>query len=91
MTPFFFWHQLSRKRRRIILPSDSEGSDDEFQPTKHEESDSDSASSGVDENMVSEPEPESAEESPVKVGFKNKIFVKTFKQTNCMVQSNLVI
>ncbi|RXN01763.1 DNA mismatch repair protein Msh6 [Acipenser ruthenus] len=55
------------KRRRIMVPSDSENSDEEFNPDEAEAS-SDEASSGVDENEVSEPESESEAdpESPVK-------------------------
>ncbi|KAK1171106.1 DNA mismatch repair protein Msh6-like isoform X1 [Acipenser oxyrinchus oxyrinchus] len=55
------------KRRRIVVPSDSENSDEEFNPDEAEVS-SDEASSGVDENEVSDPESESEAdpESPVK-------------------------
>ncbi|KAH7953162.1 hypothetical protein HPB49_005420 [Dermacentor silvarum] len=54
--------QPSPKRRRLISDSSSE---DEFQPGKNEDgSDSDSASSGVDENTISDLEPESPEKSP---------------------------
>ncbi|KAK6489333.1 DNA mismatch repair protein Msh6-like isoform X1 [Huso huso] len=55
------------KRRRIMVPSDSENSDEEFNPDEAEVS-SDEASSGVDENEVSDPESESEAdpESPVK-------------------------
>ncbi|XP_076349800.1 LOW QUALITY PROTEIN: DNA mismatch repair protein Msh6-like [Tachypleus tridentatus] len=58
--------QRVRKRRRIIIESESEDSVDEFRPNDKDESDSDSISSGVDENEISEPEPESEELSPVK-------------------------
>ncbi|XP_033861442.3 DNA mismatch repair protein Msh6-like isoform X1 [Acipenser ruthenus] len=55
------------KRRRIVVPSDSENSDEEFNPDEAEVS-SDEASSGVDENEVSDSESESEAdpESPVK-------------------------
>uniref|UniRef100_A0A0P4VS63 DNA mismatch repair protein n=1 Tax=Scylla olivacea TaxID=85551 RepID=A0A0P4VS63_SCYOL len=53
------------KRRRIILHSDSESEDDYKPPDESGESD-DSASSGVDEGQVSEPESESEVDSPVK-------------------------
>ncbi|MGH0172526.1 UNVERIFIED_CONTAM: hypothetical protein FKN15_063799 [Acipenser sinensis] len=55
------------KRRRIVVPSDSENSDEEFNPEEAEVS-SDEVSSGVDENEVSDPESESEAdpESPVK-------------------------
>ncbi|XP_029829430.3 DNA mismatch repair protein Msh6 [Ixodes scapularis] len=56
----------SLKKRRIIMASDSEESDDEFKPGKNEASESDSESSGVDENALSEPDPETDEGSPVK-------------------------
>ncbi|MBN3270812.1 MSH6 protein, partial [Polyodon spathula] len=60
------------KRRRIMVPSDSENSDEEFNPDEAGAS-SDEASSGVDENEVTEPESESEAdpESPVKP-FKRK-------------------
>lgn len=55
--------QPSPKKRRVIPDSSSE--EDEFQPGQNDgESDSDSASSGVDEDTVSDPEPESPEKSP---------------------------
>ncbi|XP_077517281.1 DNA mismatch repair protein Msh6-like isoform X1 [Amblyomma americanum] len=62
----------SRKKRRIVLLSDSSSSEDEFKPDKHDDSDSDSASSGVDENTVSDPEPESPEKTPQKQSKKRK-------------------
>ncbi|CAN7998899.1 unnamed protein product, partial [Ixodes hexagonus] len=58
--------QPSLKKRRIIMPTDSEESDDEFKPGKNEESESDSGTSGVDENGLSEPDPETDEGSPIK-------------------------
>lgn len=55
-----------RKRRRLVLEYDCEDSaDEEFKPEKVE-SDSDSMSSGIDENELSDLEPESEELSPVK-------------------------
>ncbi|KAH6935156.1 hypothetical protein HPB50_003979 [Hyalomma asiaticum] len=55
--------QPSPKKRRVIPDSSSE--EDEFQPGQNDgESDSDSASSGVDEDTISDPEPESPEKSP---------------------------
>ncbi|XP_061180194.1 DNA mismatch repair protein Msh6-like isoform X2 [Saccostrea echinata] len=53
------------KRRRIICASDSGESDDDFKPHSDVES-SDDASSGVNEEEISEPESESEIDSPVK-------------------------
>lgn len=52
------------KRRRILIASDSDESEDEFKPRKSDESDSESVSSGVEELSISEPE--CVEESPMK-------------------------
>lgn len=54
-----------KKRRRIILHSESE-SEDDYKPENDVESEDGSASSGVDEDDVSEPETESEIDSPVK-------------------------
>ncbi|XP_012286624.1 probable DNA mismatch repair protein Msh6 [Orussus abietinus] len=51
------------KKRRIIIPEDSEDSEDEFKPGSEEELESESASEGVSED---EPETASDEESPKK-------------------------
>ncbi|XP_053568202.1 DNA mismatch repair protein Msh6 [Bombina bombina] len=59
------------KKRRIVIDSDSEGSDDEFKPDVKDSLSSDEASSGVDEAQLSEPASET-EESPVKVPVKRK-------------------
>nr|XP_032811773.1 DNA mismatch repair protein Msh6 [Petromyzon marinus] len=53
------------KRRRIVVPSDTDDSDAEFKPDTVDAS-SDEASSGVDEKEASEPESASDPESPVK-------------------------
>ncbi|XP_071491838.1 DNA mismatch repair protein Msh6-like [Diadema antillarum] len=54
-----------KKRRRITVASDSESSGDEFKPGSEGESDEE-ASSGVDENNISEDETESDPETPKK-------------------------
>ncbi|XP_053317334.1 DNA mismatch repair protein Msh6 [Spea bombifrons] len=60
------------KRRRIMTLTDSDsGSDDEFKPDKDIPS-SDEASSGLDEDEVSEPESEAEMDSPIKVPLKRK-------------------
>ncbi|XP_075060208.1 DNA mismatch repair protein Msh6 [Mixophyes fleayi] len=61
------------KRRKIIIKSDSDASfsDDEFKPDAKDSASSDEASSGVDENTVSEPE-SITEDSPVKAPVKRK-------------------
>uniref|UniRef100_H3B5L6 DNA mismatch repair protein n=3 Tax=Latimeria chalumnae TaxID=7897 RepID=H3B5L6_LATCH len=61
------------KRRRIMVESDSEAnsSEDEFKPDGGDES-SEEASSGLDEDEISEPEVESDSESPVKIPLKRK-------------------
>ncbi|XP_076033999.1 DNA mismatch repair protein Msh6 isoform X2 [Oratosquilla oratoria] len=64
-----------KKKRRIVLQSDSEPSEDEYKPgNEREHSSEDSASSGVDEGEVSEPEPdtETDVDSPVKATPKRK-------------------
>ncbi|XP_069464515.1 DNA mismatch repair protein Msh6 isoform X2 [Ambystoma mexicanum] len=62
---------MKPKRRRISHLSDSdEGSDDEFKPTDKDDVSSDEVSSEVDE--TSESEPDSDEESPIKVPIKRK-------------------
>ncbi|XP_068210274.1 DNA mismatch repair protein Msh6 isoform X2 [Palaemon carinicauda] len=61
----------SKKRRRIILHSDSE-SEDEYKPGKEAEESEDSGSSGEDEGKITEPETESEVDSPVKNSNKRK-------------------
>ncbi|XP_067118843.1 DNA mismatch repair protein Msh6 [Centruroides vittatus] len=55
----------ARKRRRLISEFDDDSEDEEFKPEKGE-SDSESDSSGVDENEISDIELQSEEISPVK-------------------------
>ncbi|XP_038051603.1 DNA mismatch repair protein Msh6-like [Patiria miniata] len=55
----------SKKRRRIIMHSDDESSGDDYKPDESDH-DSDSGSSGVDENDISEPSSESEAGTPQK-------------------------
>ncbi|XP_048728354.2 DNA mismatch repair protein Msh6-like isoform X2 [Ostrea edulis] len=67
-------HRTSRrpaKRRRVVIASDSGESDDEFKPHSEESSD-DEASSGVNEDDISEPESVSEVDSPVKKSKKSE-------------------
>ncbi|XP_064596885.1 DNA mismatch repair protein Msh6-like [Liolophura sinensis] len=60
------------KRRRIVVAADSDESGDEFKPPSDDDSESDSGSSGVDENEVSSPESASEVDSPVKVNSRKR-------------------
>ncbi|XP_029449239.1 DNA mismatch repair protein Msh6 isoform X2 [Rhinatrema bivittatum] len=64
--------KAKKRRVRLELDSDIEGSDDEFKPDVKDGRSSDEASSGVDEAEVSEPESDADPESPVKVPSKRK-------------------
>ncbi|XP_072436706.1 DNA mismatch repair protein Msh6 [Chiloscyllium punctatum] len=61
------------KRRRLVVESDSdaESSEEEFRPEQHDGS-SEECSSGVDEKELSEPDPETDPDSPIKTPFKRK-------------------
>ncbi|XP_077501026.1 DNA mismatch repair protein Msh6-like, partial [Amblyomma americanum] len=68
----------SRKKRRISSSSEyDDSSEDEFKPGKDDYSESDSSSSGVDENTISDLEPEPPEKTPQKQS-------KTRKQGDAM-------
>ncbi|GFR92090.1 DNA mismatch repair protein Msh6 [Elysia marginata] len=65
---------LKNKRRRIMVKSESgdEDSEDDFKPVSSEDDDDDDSASELDENEISDVEPESEPESPVKEPRKRK-------------------
>ncbi|MCI4376690.1 hypothetical protein PGIGA_G00191290 [Pangasianodon gigas] len=82
-------HAQKPKRRRIVVASDSEGSDEEFKPNQAETSseDEDGVSDGVSEaaESISESEPD----SPVKPVKRKRVTEKTAKTKSTPIPSEI--